>query len=1177
MANIKGITVEIGGDTTKLGKALEDVNKKSGSLSKELGEINRLLKFDPGNADLLAQKQRVLADAISNTSKKLDTLRAAEQQVQQQFERGEASEEQVRALQREIIATEKKLDSYGDAAKETADQVDKLGKESSGAKNGVDAVGDEAKETAKQFDDAGDKASNFGDALGKVAKSGAATCAAAIAALGAAVVAAGKAMVECSVGGAAYADTVLTESTVTGIATDKLQGYMYAAELVDVSTETLTKSMGKNIKSMKAVQDGTKLSVDAYKKLGVSVLNADGSLRDGETVYWETIDALGKMENETERDALAMQILGKSAQELNPLIEAGSGRMAELGEQAHAAGYVLSDETLEAFGAFDDQLQYLKVGATAAKNALGTVLLPLLTDLSKEGVKFLGEFTKGVADANGDINAIAGVISAQLPAVVSKILEYVPQVLNIVISIVTALGSALVSSAPMLVSAIMDILTTLITTFLAGLPQLITAGVQIIMALLTGITQAIPQITQALVEMIPQLVNALATGIPQLINGAVQLLLAIVMAIPQIIPPLVAAVPTITMALINGLLTAIPQLINGAVQFLMAIVQAIPTMLQSLLPQIPTIVETLVTGLLDNIPVLLDGAVQLLYAIIDAIPVIVAALSAAMPDIIFAIMDAVIASIPALLSAAVDLFMALVRAIPMILGALGSALASIWSAIQTYFSGLPPRLCSIGVTLFSSLAEAVPKVLGAIKSAISNIWSTISSYFSGRISEMMDVGKNLIEGLWNGISNMAGWIKDKISGFSEDVLSAIKDFFGIHSPSVVFRDDVGKQLALGLAEGIEENTDEATKASEKLAKDVLSAAEKRLANHKVYNEWLLADEVAYWDEVRNQIEEGTEARISADKKYFEAKKSLDDKIVTAEKTKTDKLKAAEESYREAVEATQEKIEARAKDIQSNMGSIFEQQTFEEPEVDLYANMRSQMESAQEWRYELEKLRARLGDTELYQEIAGKGIGAMKYVQEMNSWTDHKLANYQSMYDYRNSYAHLLAESDLADDTATELAAAETEYTDAINAANTEFINTCNELGGTVDMTVDKINTTAQAGLSALESSVTATHDAMESSALDALTFIASVEAKMSKLIPGIDGSALATSFMGTDSMLSGSSRPAFSDLIAGKLDRIYDRLSHLQVVLDSGALVGGTIDMIDAGLADRQLMSARGV
>lgn len=123
----KGLTVKIGADTSELGKALEDVNKKSQSLSKELGEVNKLLKMDPGNADLLAQKQKILAEAVENTKEKLDTLKEAEAQVQAQFERGEVSAEQVRALQREIVATEQKLGSYERAVEETQEAVDKLG------------------------------------------------------------------------------------------------------------------------------------------------------------------------------------------------------------------------------------------------------------------------------------------------------------------------------------------------------------------------------------------------------------------------------------------------------------------------------------------------------------------------------------------------------------------------------------------------------------------------------------------------------------------------------------------------------------------------------------------------------------------------------------------------------------------------------------------------------------------------------------------------------------------------------------------------------------------------------------------------------------------------------------------------------------------------------------------
>ena len=128
--NIKGLTVEIGGDTSKLDKALENVNKKSRDLSSELGEVNRLLRMDPGNADLLAQKQEILAAAVKNTSDKLNTLKEAEKQVQEQFKRGEVSEEQVRALQREIVATEQKLKGYENAVRETAEEVENLGKES---------------------------------------------------------------------------------------------------------------------------------------------------------------------------------------------------------------------------------------------------------------------------------------------------------------------------------------------------------------------------------------------------------------------------------------------------------------------------------------------------------------------------------------------------------------------------------------------------------------------------------------------------------------------------------------------------------------------------------------------------------------------------------------------------------------------------------------------------------------------------------------------------------------------------------------------------------------------------------------------------------------------------------------------------------------------------------------
>lgn len=158
---LKGLTIKFGGDTTDLNKALEKVEKQGRSLSSELGQINRALKLDPTNTELLAQKQKVLADAISNTEDKLGTLKEAEKQVQAQFERGEVSQEQVRALRREIIETEAKLIKYKNAVKETAEAEKKLADGAEGAAKELDDQADKTKKAEKATNDMDDSANDL--------------------------------------------------------------------------------------------------------------------------------------------------------------------------------------------------------------------------------------------------------------------------------------------------------------------------------------------------------------------------------------------------------------------------------------------------------------------------------------------------------------------------------------------------------------------------------------------------------------------------------------------------------------------------------------------------------------------------------------------------------------------------------------------------------------------------------------------------------------------------------------------------------------------------------------------------------------------------------------------------------------------------------------------------------
>ena len=181
-----------------------------------------------------------------------------------------------------------------------------------------------------------------------------------------------------------YADDMNTLSTQTGVATDTLQELKYMEDLVDVSLEQVTGSMAKNIKSMSKAKTGSATYVKAYERLAVSVTDANGNLRDSEDVYWDVIDALGNVANETERNSLAMTIFGKSAQTLNPLIAQGSAGINELKKEAQSVGAVLSQDTLDAMNAVNDQFDRLSAQSDALKREIGVELAPSILSAATE-------------------------------------------------------------------------------------------------------------------------------------------------------------------------------------------------------------------------------------------------------------------------------------------------------------------------------------------------------------------------------------------------------------------------------------------------------------------------------------------------------------------------------------------------------------------------------------------------------------------------------------------------------------------------------------------------------------------------------------------------------------------------------------------------------------------------
>jgi len=206
-----------------------------------------------------------------------------------------------------------------------------------------------------------------------------------------------------------FADDLATLSAQTGISTQALQEYAYASRFIDTEVSVITGSLNKLTKNMTSTSESV---TSAFTQLGVSVTDSSGHLRDNETVFFELIDALGNVANETERDSLAMTLFGKSAQQLNPLIEAGSDAWRQMAEEAHNAGLIVSDEGVGALGAFNDQLQRVDATMDAAKNQIMSAVAPAFTAIAEAVANAAQQFTQGVQtdEAQAMLQNIANIV-----------------------------------------------------------------------------------------------------------------------------------------------------------------------------------------------------------------------------------------------------------------------------------------------------------------------------------------------------------------------------------------------------------------------------------------------------------------------------------------------------------------------------------------------------------------------------------------------------------------------------------------------------------------------------------------------------------------------------------------------------------------------------------------------
>lgn len=395
-------------------QALGNIN---GSLNILNAESKRLQEQFKGNEDSL----EALTATNKNLNKIVDELTKKQELQQERLKKlteayGENDARTMR-MAKAVKDTEAALLKQKRALEESKDAVENFGKEESKAEENTQDLGDALNDIGGKFGISLPKEmTNTLNGMLKIDTQTLVTIGT-FAALAAAVVEAEKALISLTIESAAYADEILTQSAVTGLSTEALQEYQYAAELVDVSLDTLTSSQTKMIRSMDAARHGSKEQAEAFDKLGISVQNADGTLRDAQDVFGDVIDALGAISNETERDAIAMTIFGRSARDLNPLIKAGSDGLRELTQEAHDVGYVMGEEALDALGAVDDQLQRMNRSGEALKNQIAVGMAPAVENLMKKGTDFFVRLQEA-AEGSGILEvfgALLDVVSALEP------------------------------------------------------------------------------------------------------------------------------------------------------------------------------------------------------------------------------------------------------------------------------------------------------------------------------------------------------------------------------------------------------------------------------------------------------------------------------------------------------------------------------------------------------------------------------------------------------------------------------------------------------------------------------------------------------------------------------------------------------------------------------------------
>lgn len=488
--------------------------------------------------------------------------------------------------------------------------------------------------------------------------------------------------------------------------------------------------------------------------------------------------------------------------------------------QAQAVFNLLMEGSADAEGqaareakTFAGVLERLKAVITNIGTGIGTALLPGFAAAGSAALRFIGAFTKTEAfqgfmslieqaskrvaeffDAlefdPGAIDRVLGVLGGLAP-VLAGILLPMSGLLSKLPLVGRAFQALTVFAGPL--GVLVGVLGALLFVDPTKMQDAFTKLAEKLPTILTGlVTKAVEVIT----TLVPQLVATLTQNTPVFIQGVLSVVEAIAGVLPTLLP-----------VIIQALVAMIPVLVNGAVQLFNGIVQglliALPIIVQAITDSMPTITQALI----DALPLLTEAAITLFTALVDALPLILPPLLEAIIAIMPSVVEALLSLLPELLDAAIELFLALVEAVGEVLPQLLDALVDMLPELTRTLISMLPKLLEASIKLFLALVKAIPKVLPDVVDALVKMAPDLVQAIVSMTGEIARAGGELIKGLAQGLWDKRHIVKDKLLEIASGAVDAFKRFFGIESPSKVFRalgDNLlaGLELALGDTKGV---------------------------------------------------------------------------------------------------------------------------------------------------------------------------------------------------------------------------------------------------------------------------------------------------------------------------------------------------------------------------------------